>query len=84
MENVPHKESLFASEEARQEFVRLLGGALAAFLCTEGPGSDTYLTDGEQEPEAHEPDPLLEDGSACSNFSFDQADSLDFEQEEGS
>jgi hypothetical protein len=84
MENVAHKESLFASEEARQEFVRLLGGALAAFLCTESPGSDTYLTDGEEEPEADEPETLFEDHSVCSNFSSDQPDSLDFEQEEGS
>ena len=62
-----------ACRQRETAFIKLLATAVAA-----------YLRDGEDEPEADEPETLLEDGSACSNFSFDQADSLDFEQEEGS
>jgi hypothetical protein len=54
-------------------FIKLLATAVAA-----------YLKDGEEELEADEPETLFEDPSACSNFSFVQADSLDFEQEEDS
>lgn len=60
-------------DQREAAFITLLATAVAA-----------YLRDGEDEPEADEPETLLEDGSACSNFSFDQAASLDFEQEEGS
>lgn len=56
-------------------------GALIKLLAT---AVATYLTDGEEEPEADEPETLFEDHSVCSNFSSDQPDSLDFEQEEGS
>lgn len=47
-------------------------------------GVVAWLKDGEEHSEADEADPLLEDHSACSNFSFAQADSSDLEQEEGS
>ena len=59
-----------AGRQREVAFIKLLATAVAA-----------YLKDGEEEPEADEPKALFEDPSACSNFSFDQADSLDFEQE---
>ena len=60
-------------DQREAAFIKLLATAVVA-----------YLKDGEEHSEADEADPLFEDHSACSNFSFDQADSLDFEQEEGS
>jgi hypothetical protein len=54
-------------------FVSLLATAVVA-----------YLKDSRENPEVDEPEILFEDHSACSNFSSDQTDSLDFEQEEGS
>jgi hypothetical protein len=74
----------FASEETRQEFVRLLGGALATFLCTQSPGSTACLKDGKGNSEADEPETLFENYSACSNFSFDLAGSTDIERKEDS
>ena len=56
-------------------------GALIKLLAT---AVVACLKDGKGNSEAHEHETLFEDHSACSNFSFDQADSTDFEQEEGS
>ena len=63
----------FLQAQREAAFIKLLAKAVAA-----------YLTAGDDEMETDEPEVLFEDHSACSNFSFDQADSLDFEQEEGS
>jgi hypothetical protein len=60
-----------ACRQREAAFIKLLATAVAA-----------YLRDGEDEPEADEPETLSEDHSACSNFSFDQAGSTDLEQEE--
>jgi hypothetical protein len=49
--------------------------ATANTAATEGTAADHGALPG---------DPLFEDHSACSNFSFDQANSSDFEQEEDS
>ena len=61
----------FSQPQREAAFIKLLATAVAA-----------YLTEGEEELEADEPQTLFEDPSACSNFSFVQSDSLDFEQEE--
>lgn len=57
---------------------------LDALVSLLAAGVVAFLRDGEDEPEADEPETLFEDHSVCSNFSSDQPDSLDFEQEEGS
>jgi hypothetical protein len=62
-----------ACRQREAAFIKLLATAVVA-----------YLKDGEEHSEADEAQTLFEDHSACSNFSSDQADSLDFEQEEGS
>lgn len=62
-----------ACRQREAAFIKLLATAVVAFL-----------KDGEEAPGPDEADPLFEDHSACSNFSFDQANSSDFEQEEDS
>lgn len=69
-----HATNFLSDETARVD-------ALVSLLAS---GVVAYLKDGEEHSEADEPETLFEDHSACSNFSFDQAASLDLEQEEGS
>ena len=68
----PDPES-FLQAQREAAFIKLLATAVAA-----------YLTEGDEGLETDEPEILFEDHSACSNFSSDQPDSLDFKQEEGS